>query len=125
MKRLIKKNECPINAIAERVSTFQGKLISITRPMMQKLVDEAMEAGEENVQTTKLADNETKYDVVIPGEITTKLSMVLKEDNGIDTVFLLSVEAEDIPGLRLNDNYKVCPGWHNTVHFEYEAEDEQ
>lgn len=125
MKQIIKKNECPINAIAENIHKFQGKQVTITREMMQKLVDEAMEADEKNVEITQLEANETKYDVTIPGEITTKLSMILTEHNGVETIFLLSVEAEDIPGLKLNQDYKMCPGWQNFIDFEYSPEGEQ
>lgn len=125
MKQFIKNNQCPINAIAENISHFQGKQVTITQRMMDKLVDEARDIDAKNVKTTKLNDNETKYDVVIPGEITTKLSMVLIEGNGPATVALLSVEAEDIPGLKLNTDYNLCPGYQNAIHFDYENEEEQ
>ncbi len=125
MKQYIKKDECPINAIAENISRFQNTQVTITKEMMQKLVNEAKETDENNVKTKVLSQNETKYDVVIPGEITTKLSMVLIEENSAERVALLSVEAEDIPGLKLDTNYKVCPGYQNAIHFEYSPEDEQ
>lgn len=101
MVKFIKKDDCPINVIAQNIGYFQDKQVSITNKMMEKLVNEAKEAGEENVKITELKNGNVQYDIVIPGEVTTKISMVQVDGS---SVRLLSVEADDIQGLKLNSD---------------------
>lgn len=104
----IKRNECPINAIANDPERFNDKIVKVEKEMMEKLINEAREADEKNVKVKDCLCGEsdvTGYEVTIPGEIETKLFFIKKMTHwgrGVaHDYYLAEVKADDIKGCKL------------------------
>lgn len=140
----IKRDECPINIIAENPEKFNGKIVKVERDMVERLIDEAVAENEKNMTAIELKGQDkweevyssTQINVRIPGEVETNLSFIEKMKfcgrNVSCEYYLIDVQADDIKGCslskRVNDEnkevydrekgYCVIP----VISFEYEKE---
>lgn len=114
----IGKDECVIDVIANNPSQFDGRQVQIERSMMNALVFEARESGEENVALS-VVDKALIYDVTMPGEVVTKLQFA---DCGIGCVLLTEVVADDIKDCTLIKDYKLCEDSSNIIAVKYKEQ---